>query len=480
MGITVNKQDVNSFLETINEQIEYLQNQLNEQISDYEGTPWVTAVEEYTKLYKDVAAYEINTARAAKELNLFDSKSPKVDEIKSRLKKMNEVYEADQKFEQDIQDDHTGYTESQEQEVVNAVQTEVQTEPEIKEESAVQHSPEQSQGKQTEEPKIDTIEEKTKEPETPVVTQVIEETVTGESVETTEEAALEQSVDTSELDDLREAIRVKRLKNVDIEVKPERKSQRKLKKVREDLKKAGSTKEFTDEELKQQPSFKFEDNKYGKALIDVDNTVSTVYNTLIDDIVSQTTDQELARQAYYEGWVTEERLSDPNYSFTQDASIDDKAKTFLRDKTERFKRGESKPYFMEQYLDNLEENDSNKEVLALYDEIKTSRDRLVEAIFNTDDTSILDKYVEKINSNTVVLSELLNSKESQQQAEEVRKKVIDYSRTEDAQLDGIVGDTYEDNQAYILNSVKPDFITESKISFDIVDGDVRVIFNYKG
>ena len=269
---------------------------------------------------------------------------------------MNEVYEADQKFEQDIQDDHTGYTESQEQEVVNAVQTEVQTEPEIKEESAVQHSSEQSQGKQTEEPKLDTIEEKTKEPETPVVTHVIEETVTGESVETTEEAAPEQSVDTSELDDLREAIRVKRLKNVDIEVKPERKSQRKLKKIREDLKKAGSTKEFTDEELKQQPSFKFEDNKYGKALIDVDNTVSTVYNTLIDDIVSQTTDQELARQAYYEGWVTEERLSDPNYSFTQDASIDDKAKTFLRDKTERFKRGESKPYFMEQYLDNLEEN----------------------------------------------------------------------------------------------------------------------------
>lgn len=57
---------------------------------------------------------------------------------------------------------------------------------------------------------------------------------------------------------------------------------------------------------------------------------------------------------------------------------------------------------------------------------------------------------------------------------------MDYSRTADAQLDGIVGNTYEDNQAYILNSVKPDFITESKISFDIVDGDVHVIFNYKG
>lgn len=135
---------------------------------------------------------------------------------------------------------------------------------------------------------------------------------------------------------------------------------------------------------------------------------------------------------------------------------------------------------MEQYLDNLEENDSNREILALYDKIKTSRDRLIEAIFNTDATTILDKYVEKINSDVAALSELLNSKESQQQAEEVRKKVIDYSRTEDAQLDGIVGNTYEDNQAYILNSVKPDFITASEISFDIVDGDVHVLFNYKG
>ena len=572
LGITVNKQDVDSFLETINKQIDYLNNQLNEQVSDYEGTPWVTAIDEYTKLYKDVAAYEINTVRAARELNLFDSKSPKIDEIKNRLKKMNEVYKADQKFEQKIQDDHTGYTEQQEQKAAESIQTK----DEVKEQPAVQRSPEQSQGKSTEEPKVETVEEKTKELETPVVTQIIDKEQPVEKVETVSDTATDkdaetinkaihdfgeaivegmkslrkdvaiefvkknektfkraaselqqqnkevsvdsvvdhllsesiderlidlfsrirefdetisiindyiqpkQQINTSELNDLRESIRSKRLENVDIEVKAERKSQRKLKKIREDLKKSGSTKEFTDEELKQQPSFKFEDNKYGKALTEVDTAVTTVYNTLIDDVVSQTTDQELARQAYYEGWVNESQLVDPNYSFAQDASIDDKAKSYLRDKVKRFKHSESKPYFMEQYLDNLEENDSNKEVLALYDEIKTSRDRLIEAIFNAEDTAIFDKYVEKINSNIVALNELLNSNESQQQSAEVRKKVVDYSRTADAQLDGIVGNTYEDNQAYILNSVKPDFITESKISFDIVDGDVHVIFNYKG
>lgn len=313
MNISANKQDIDNFLSTINDQIEKLQNQLNEEISDYEGTPWVAAVDEYTKLYKDVAAYEINTARAAKELNLFNPKDLKVDEIKSQLKKMNEVYEADQKLEQDIQDDHTGYTETQEQEAVNSAQTEVQTEPEIKEEPAIQHSPEQSQGKSTEESKVETVEETTEEPETPVVTPVVEEEPfvesesTEESAEKVEEApANKQSLDTSELNNLRESIRAKRLENVDTEIKTERRSQRKLSKIREDLRKAGSDESFTDEELKRQPSFKFEDNKYGKVLTSVDTAVATVYDTVIDEIVSQTTDQELARQAYYEGWITDE------------------------------------------------------------------------------------------------------------------------------------------------------------------------------
>ena len=479
MGISVNKQDVDSFLTTINQRIDGLQKQLDESVSDYEGTVWATAIDEYTDLYKNVALHEINNTRAINELNLFDPKSLKVDEIKSRLKKMNEVYKADQKLEQDIQDDHTGYTQEQEQETINSAQPETKTESEVKEQPVVQHSPEQSQGKLTEESEVKYVEEP-EAIETPVVTEPIPEPLPEDSSEILEESPDQTTDVKKELETLREAIRVKRLENVTTDVKTEKKSQRKLTKMRDALKKAGSNQTFTDEELKQQPYFKFEENKYGKALTQADTAILDVYNSVIDDVINQTTEQELARQAYYEGWVTEEQLTDAEYSFNEDKSIDDKAKLYLRDKLEKFKRGETKPYFMQQYLDNLEETNANKEILALYDEIITSRDSLTESIFNTDDTSVLDKHTEKINSSITALKELLNSTESQQQSEQLRKKVIDYSKTADAQLDGIVGNTYEDNQAYILNSVKPDFITNSEISFDLVDDDVHIIFNYKG
>lgn len=467
MGLSLNTADINSFLSKINSRIDFYQKQLDDYRQEFgDDSSFITSVEEFAQYYQGVAGHEINLERAADELSIFDRQNPNITEIKNRIAQMDEVFEADKAFEQNIQDDHTGYTDVEAENNIEPVETE-----EIVEQEELLPEP-------TEDLVIPDVTIITPEETTTEETEPVEEAI--------EEPSVDAAVDTSELDVLREQLRAKREENVQIETKSEYKSKRKLNKIREDFKKLNKYREslklpkvkedYTDEELKQQPSVKFTDNKYGRAITEADKAIKSIYDSVIDDIVAQTTEQELARQALYEGAITEEQLVDPDHALKLDPTL----QVYFKDKIERFKRSETKPFFIESTLDNLEENDQNADVISLYDTIKRLKEQLIEAIFNTNDITVLDKYVAEINSNITALTELLNSKESQQQAKQVAKKHTEFSRTADAQLDGIVGNTYEDNQAYILNSVKPDFITASEISFDIVDGIPHVIFNYKG
>ena len=236
IGLSLNHADIDSFLSKINQNIDLLQDQLNDYRQEFgEDSSWNTYVEEFAKEYQKVAGHEINLARAADELKLFDKTNPKIAEIKNRLRRMDEVYKADIEFEQAIQDDHTGYSE-QSIEAPVETKTETETTPDVEETPLV-------------EPTIET-----EEVPVPEITTITPDTTAEEDVEQTEEPTeeitKEQAEETKpklspedkvELENLRNAIRTERAKNVDTEVKTERKSQRKLAKMRKELKDAKVT-----------------------------------------------------------------------------------------------------------------------------------------------------------------------------------------------------------------------------------------------
>ncbi len=473
LGITTNKLDIDEVTKIIDDRIKTLNKYVDGQELAEEDTQLLSASDEIADAYESFIPHYIEVTRAQNALKDlgFDSKklgNANVKEIQSRLNKMTKAEKDDIEFQERIQDAHEGISQ-QDAQVIPLEQPTVATE--IKEDPIpepvnpepvevitpeVQDTP-KSETKPEIEPIIETppaqIEEKP-EPTPDVKDQEQETKHVEETPISTEEKPIEQAIEVEqknqakidnqqqkELDDLRNKIIEKRSKKVTIGQKKVNKSQRSLDKTRAQLQNPDA---YTDEELSMQPDQQFTDNSYGRAIQRANDEVSKVYKALTPAILDQ--------------------LINPDNSW--------KYNTNNRDR-----------YFLEQDLDALQEEPLTEEqnkLLTLYDDLISNRDSLINGIFDVEDGRRLTPIVNRINSISQQIDEILDSIESQQQSESVKSKIISYSRTQDAQLDGIVGATFEENKDYIENSVKPDFITDSTITVDEVDGDIIVTFHYKG
>jgi hypothetical protein len=200
-----------------------------------------------------------------------------------------------------------------------------------------------------------------------------------------------------ELDDLRKRILEERKKNVTATLEHKDKPQWKIRKERNRLEKtakqypdrpelAEDASKLTDEDYQQERVFHFADNLFGRAIQKATDAVNKVA-------------KELEQQ------VLDTFVNPRTYG------------RYYNEKDNTLKQREQQ--FVEADLDALPETDENSELLALYDEIKSARETLMEEIIDGRPADVLTPYVDQINSLAKQIDDYFEQQEATKQAAEV-------------------------------------------------------------
>lgn len=197
------------------------------------------------------------------------------------------------------------------------------------------------------------------------------------------------------------------------------------------------------------------DNKYGKAHEDASDTLIKAVES-VDDEIGQIMTQLVPENAW------------------------------------KYSRGTRAPFFVQQDVDYLftvadVEKDNTmlsaelKGVLGAFDDLMTLQGRLEEAISDVDVESAdklipqIHSAIEKLNSKVDVYT---NRNESNEDTNLRNAKEPSYSEKGHRLINA--GQTQEESNDFIANSAKPDFITNSIGSFEVLPDRINVVFDYNG